>query len=451
MPKTSDDATNQRHKTQPIPGTLTRIPGYPDKLTLYKCDASPYWYVRYYKTRVRRRSTRTTSKREAIAFAKDFYDEINREDADAEAVKEGVAFSKIAYDLIDAKWRRVKRKNITEITAQNAEYRLKRTIIPYFGNQDIKEIGYNEIENFIGDLYQSDKNLTSSTITQYGALVKQVFKHASRNRLLSEIPEFPSISRTNERRPHFTVRDYRRLFSRAKSLIGTRFHYRVKEDPATGENNGFWIKKGEDTDSRLVRTVEITHDLREMVVFMVNSYIRPSDLKNIKHKHVEKRTSPDGYIYLYLKLPPSKKHHKPIITMEKAVDVYERLTKTNQEKGLGVGPDDYFFLPHQTNRKYALRLLQYQLSAVLSDLDLQYDVDGSRYSSYSLRHSSLMYRLAYGDPMGTYLLARNARTGTQMLDKYYLRDFEPEMNVDLLQSKRLRKSTNKNQRDKDKK
>ena len=443
MPTGSTSDKKPRHRTQPIPETLTHVPGYPKKLTLYKCDASPYWNVRYYKGRIRRRSTRTKSKREAIEFAKGFYDEINREQADVKAVTKGVAFSKIAADLINANWQRVARKDLTDITAKNAEYRLRGTLIPYFGDRDINDIGYDDVEKFLGHLYQLDKGLSTATITQYGALLKKVFKYASQKGLLAEMPSFPSVSRTNQRRPHFTTKNYRRLFSRAKSLIGTRFHYRVIEDPSTGERTGFWVKKGDHTESRLIRTVEITHDLRDMIVFMVNSYIRPSDLKNLKHKHVEKRKSPDGYIYLYLKLPPSKSHDKPITTMEKAVGVYYRLTEKNKEKGLGTGPDDYLFLPHQKNRTYALRLLQYQFAALLSDLNLVSDVDGSRYSSYSLRHSSLMFRLAFGDPMSTFLLARNARTGPEMLDRFYLRDFEPEMNVDLLQSKRLRKRLNK--------
>mgnify|MGYP003564681883 CR=1 FL=1 len=72
-------ATNKtRHRTQPIADTITYVKNYPRKLTLYKCDASRYWQVRYYADgRVMRRSTKTESKRDAIEYAKKYYDEIN--------------------------------------------------------------------------------------------------------------------------------------------------------------------------------------------------------------------------------------------------------------------------------------------------------------------------------------------------------------------------------------
>ena len=66
----------KKHRTNPNPDTICSVKGYPRKLTLYKCDASPYWYVRYYDKKIIRRSTRTTNKREAEAFAKRFYEEI---------------------------------------------------------------------------------------------------------------------------------------------------------------------------------------------------------------------------------------------------------------------------------------------------------------------------------------------------------------------------------------
>ena len=451
MPPKQRGTNSPRHRTQPIPETLTAVHGYPDKLKIYQCDASPYWYVRYYhEGRIRRRSTRTESKREAITVAKQFYDEINREHADQRAIANGVAFRKVAEAYIESNWRRVRRNDLTEITAKNAEYRLNGIIIPFFGDKDINDIGYLEFEEFLGHLNNLEKPLASSTITHYAALVKQVFKFALQTRSLEVMPPFPKVSRTNRRRPHFSTTDYKKVWSRAENLIGTRFHYRVIDNEADGTREGFWVKKGEHKESRLIRTVAITYDLREAIVFMVNSYIRPSDLKNIKHKHVEKRTSPEGHRYLRLNLPPSKNHDQPIVTMEHAINVYDRLTNRHKESGRGTGPEDYLFLPDQLDRNYALRLLQYQLSALLSDLGLKHDVDGTSFSTYSLRHSCLMFRLQFGDPMATYLLARNARTGADMLDRFYLRDYAPEMNVDLLQSRRSRSSKNQNSKTRNK-
>ena len=66
------------HRTTPISGTLTPVPNYPTKLTIYQLAASKYWWVRYYAGgKIFRRSTKCTTKPDAFTFAKKFYDDIN--------------------------------------------------------------------------------------------------------------------------------------------------------------------------------------------------------------------------------------------------------------------------------------------------------------------------------------------------------------------------------------
>jgi hypothetical protein len=36
----------ERERSVPIPSTMTRIPGYPSKLVVYRIAASSYWQVR---------------------------------------------------------------------------------------------------------------------------------------------------------------------------------------------------------------------------------------------------------------------------------------------------------------------------------------------------------------------------------------------------------------------
>ena len=44
---------------------------------------------------------------------------------------------------------------------------------------------------------------------------------------------------------------------------------------------------------------QITRELVELIVFMTNSFIRPTDIKNMQHKHIEEDER-DGYKYLRL-------------------------------------------------------------------------------------------------------------------------------------------------------
>lgn len=84
---------------------------------------------------------------------------------------------------------------------------------------------------------------------------------------------------------------------------------------------------------------------------MVNGFMRPDDIKFLKHKHV---TIVRGkHIYLRLNLPEIKKHDKPIVTLQPAVFVYERLLAKQREDGYG-RPDDYLFLRELKDRKWLL-------------------------------------------------------------------------------------------------
>jgi hypothetical protein len=90
---------------------------------------------------------------------------------------------------------------------------------------------------------------------------------------------------------------------------------------------------------------------------MVNSFIRPSDVKNLCHKHIT--VVRGANTYLRLNLPESKRHDKPIVTMPAAVTVYERLRAYQSLLGFGCA-DDYVFMPQMPDRKRALELLGWQ-------------------------------------------------------------------------------------------
>jgi hypothetical protein len=63
--------------TDPIPDTVTSVPGYPNTLQVYMIPASSYWQTRaYIGKRLVRRSTKTAVRSKTIVFAKDFYHEL---------------------------------------------------------------------------------------------------------------------------------------------------------------------------------------------------------------------------------------------------------------------------------------------------------------------------------------------------------------------------------------
>ena len=188
--------------------------------------------------------------------------------------------------------------------------------------------------------------------------------------------------------------------------------------------------------TRIGRYEYIREDLQYLIVFMVNSFIRPTDLKNMKHEHV---TIVRGeHVYLRLNLPESKKHDKPIVTMRPAVRAYERLLERDKARGYGK-PEDYVFMPELWDRLVMIMRYGYQLQRVQEVAGVGVNKsNGMKRTLYSLRHTAITLRLLYGGNIDLLTLARNARTSVEMIETYYSSNLTAEMNIGLLQGKRGR-------------
>jgi len=79
-----------------------------------------------------------------------------------------------------------------------------------------------------------------------------------------------------------------------------------------------------------------------LIQFMVYTFVRPGDLRQIKHKHIEVI---DGrFKYLRLNLPEINRHEAAPVILSGAKAVYQRLHACGCAQGYG-GPDDYIFFP----------------------------------------------------------------------------------------------------------
>ena len=117
-------------------------------------------------------------------------------------------------------------------------------------------------------------------------------------------------------------------------------------------------RRGQGTLEKFAR---VSADLHWLICFMVNGFMRPSDIKFLQHKHV---TVVRGkHTYLRLNLPETKKHDKPIVTLQPAVFVYERLLAWQQATGFGHA-DDYVFLPDHPNRALVLEAYRWQFNFI---------------------------------------------------------------------------------------
>jgi hypothetical protein len=439
--------TATKHRTTPIADTITAVPHYPKKLTIFKTEASSYWQVRCYMNgKILKRSTKTENKRDALTFAKDFYNELLRRDYEGESLHSTMTFRNVALKMLDEMDNQVKRNEITKQTAQMARLRLNKSAYNQMNTMDVVSIHYDTLQELLQRLGNEPSKLGAETIKQYLKLARKVLSHAHRMRYIKSVPAIPTIKSDSKARGYFNSNEYNRLHRRANSLIGKRFEERVIE----GKGRTLF-KEGETTEGRLLRKIKIEQELYELIIFMSNSFIRPTDIKNLQHKHIEVKKGKHNY--LVLNLPPSKKKDKPIATMEKAVEIYERLTDYNKEnyeieiedektkekkKVPMVRPDDYLFYPN-LQRDYALKQLQRQFDVLTWHAGLKRGANGEERTIYSLRHTCIMFRLTEGDNIDYITLAKNARTSVEMIEKHYASQLEGELNIDMLQSKRRKR------------
>jgi hypothetical protein len=437
------ERTLQRERTVPIPETLTPVPGYPQKLCVFKIAASRFWQVRCWMGgRTYRRSTQSQSLRMAQSFARQFYEQLMAQhySAPGGASEQGQLFPKRAQDMAVAQSDKPDKPGVTfgaltsQVLAnelarsQRGEYalgsyqvlrnRLDAHILPRWGNQPPSNINFLALMEFTHFLSQT---FSTTTISQYMVAVRKVLSYAVAIGELDKLPEFPKIKIVTTPRGAFTPSEYWKIIRTARRLRGQQY-------PATADEIRANYK---------IRVAEqrMPPDMAHAIAFMLNSFIRPSDLKTLKHRHVEIVRA--NNTYLRLTLPETKSHGRPIVTLQPAVRCYQQICKQQAITGHGA-PDDYLFLPALQDRNYAHWVLNFHFNWILAQTGLKMGPHGQPRSLYSLRHSSITFRLLYGQGIDLLTLARNARTSVEVINTHYASTVTGEQNIALLQSRRTR-------------
>ena len=435
--------TAPRERTVPIPSSITPVPGYPSKLVVFKIAASRFWQVRcWIRGKTHKRSAQTQSLRVAQSFARTFYEEllaqshrfgvagtqgvvlhdtypiVQPRDEQASAAPRQNTFAALSAQMFAAEQARVERGEFTRGSLMVLRNRLDSHLLPRWGTLPITAIGYKEIMEFVDFM---SKAKSSTTISQYIIVIRKVFHHAVRVGALDKMPEFPKVKIKTASRGAFTPTEYWRILRSARSLRGTPH-----------PNSKRALRK---SYKLVYRDYCMPPDLAWAVGFMVNSFIRPSDLKTLKHRHVEVVRGKNTY--LRLTLPETKKHDAPIVTLFPAVRIYRQIVKYQQQMGKA-NPNDYLFLPELSDRNYALAVLSLMLNWVLDITGHKHNAHGQPRSMYSLRHSAITFRLLYGQGIDLLTLARNARTSVEVINKHYASTVSGEQNIALLQSRRSR-------------
>jgi integrase len=174
-------------------------------------------------------------------------------------------------------------------------------------------------------------------------------------------------------------------------------------------------------------------EMNWLIRFMVYTFVRPGDIRQIKNRHIE--IIRGNYRYLRLTLPEVKRHKAASVSLPSAVHIFEQVLAYQKGRGYGE-PDDYVFFPEESNRRLVLDITGWAFNWILKELSLKTGPHGTDRTLYSLRHTAITFRLIYGGNIDLLTLARNARTSVEMIDKFYASTLSAEMNIALLHGKR---------------
>ena len=328
---------------------------------------------------------------------------------------EFVGIQEVISIILAQEKHKVSRNEVTEGTYRMTKVRLETNIAEFFAFTDLRRINTASIQQFIDFL--SDKELSTPTIVGYIAQLRKVLRYLVEKDIIQQMPLFPKMKVTQKPRGAFTVTEYAAVLRQAKVL---RNHVFVWNKPDTR----FHIKP-------IYRSMPL--EMNWLIRFMVYTFLRPGDIRQLKNKHIEIISG--KFNYLRLTPPEIKRHKAPTVSLPQAVNIYKTVLKHHTAQGFG-GPEDYVFFPEEKNRLRALNTIGWLFNWIMNSLGLKAGPHGADRSFYSLRHTAITFRLIFGGNIDLLTLARNARTSVEMIEKFYASTLSAEMNIQLLHSKR---------------
>jgi integrase len=405
---------------------MTVVEGLPSKLKIFRIAGSKYWQMRFYNLgRYTTQSLKTTNIEEAKEFAAQIFESyvdsgtyIPRAGAyvlDEESNQQ--LLHSLMEDVLQAEEQKVQRDEIKHASYVMSKIRLEGLIFDFFKNQPLNKINADVLAEFI--TFLTRRNLSASTIQGYMAQTRKLLKLLCRKEIIKVVPAFPSLKSQPNSRGAFTLTEYKAILRESKRLRSETF-------TDWGMRNKAWIRS---------EYHQMPTEMNWLIRFMVYTFVRPGDIRQIKNKHIE--IIRGTYHYLRLNLPEVKRHSAATVSLPPAVLIFEKLLAYQQARGYGK-PDDYVFFPEESNRRLVLDITGWAFNWILKNLGIKAGPHGADRTLYSLRHTAITFRLIYGGSIDLLTLARNARTSVEMIDKFYASTMSAEMNIALLHGKRTK-------------
>jgi integrase len=269
---------------------------------------------------------------------------------------------------------------------------------PFFGKYNITSIDYALMKEFAAwRTAKQGHEAKASTISTHNSALNRIFDEAMERGYMtkSQVPELKNKGVKSERRPAFTIDEYRKLY---RFMRG-------------------WVKKGQNGKSRWMREL-----LRDYVLILANTGMRHGTesyglkWKNISYfndkgrqyvlMHVNGKTGPRELVARHNVVPYLQRIHKRTDDIKDLS--FDELISKGMDK-------EVFRLPDGTKTQSLAQTFE----ILLKDADLLFDSNTEQARTlYSLRHTYATFGLVKAG-MEIHLLAAQMGTSVAMIEKHY--------------------------------
>ena len=385
---TAQPITTPKNRLNPIKETIQTIRGYPSSLVIYKSAASRFYWVRcYFNGKYKIKTTKSETTKTAKEFAIKFYKNTLLSPTPTDSKELNKQFAIVGNQFFKSN-----EKNTTSSTFKSDYNRYTQHILKEFNQQEIDTITNSQISLFIEKLY--DTRIKPATIKHHIIVLRKIMKFAIANDLMNQLPVFPRITgklQTSLKRDYLTVDEYDLVCRCAENLSKKK---------------------------TTVQGVLLTDEMKYLIQFMINSFIRPSDLRVLRHKHIVRKKDGTSQ-WLELNHPATKTNQNPVQSMPVTVHIYDRLLDLKKSTGKSPKLSDFVFFNEydENDRDKMMSVVAKFFKRIVKESLIEEKTD-KKLTLYSLRHSAIMFRLTLGQ-VDTLSLARNARTSQAMIDRFY--------------------------------
>ncbi len=275
---------------------------------------------------------------------------------------------------------------------------LNNYLVPYFGNHGVASVDAGLLRKFaVWRTDQMKHEPRSSTVNTHNAALSRVFDVAVELGYMNkaQLPVLQNKPRDSDRRPDFTLVEYRHLYRFMRS----------------------WVKQGKSGKSRNMRML-----LRDYVLILANTGMRHgTESQGLKWKHVSEFVDHDRrYLAMWV---DGKTGGRELIARHNCVTYLKRiharaddLKHLTWDQLLTAGRDEFVFrLPDGTQSKS----LHQTFEVLLTDAGLLVDrrTEQNR-TLYSLRHTYATMSLIHAR-VDIHTLAKQMGTSILMIERHY--------------------------------